>query len=132
MNPLTLRIAAVLAGAALAFSAGWVVNGWRLKAEIAAIKTEQSEGRASQAKAALEDLAAAAKNIKTAATGHQTDISAINAALAAIRKDIKNAKPLPPDCRPDDVRVRALEAAVDAINKAGVGQQPSRAMPRTE
>lgn len=48
MSHLTLRIAAVLAGAALAFGAGWKVNGWRMGEQIAEMQREQIAAVSSQ------------------------------------------------------------------------------------
>jgi hypothetical protein len=127
MSPLTLNPLALLVGGALAvaigFGSGWTANGWRLDAEISSIKADRASDRADQAQAALTDLAEAAKKIKDAADGAGIEFFAVNTQLADIKKDLKNAnaKPLPPDCRPDTVRVRSLAAAVDATNKAAAG-----------
>jgi hypothetical protein len=121
MNPKAL-LASVGASIALGFGAGWLVNGWRLNGEIQTIKTDREKDRADQAQAALADLAVAAHNIRTAADGYTIDVATLGAKLDAIRKDFKNAKPLPADCRPDDFRVRHLESAIDAANQTAAGQ----------
>lgn len=137
MNPLTLNPLALLAGGALAvaigFGAGWKTNGWRLDAEISSIKADRANDRATQSEAALTDLAEASRRIKEAADGAGFEFSVVSAQLADIKKDLKNAnaKPLPPDCRPDSVRVRSLAAAVDATNKAAAGLGAGSTVPNT-
>lgn len=43
--------------------------------------------------------------------------------LEAIRKDLKShAAPLPPDCRPDEFRVRKLAEAVDAAQQTAAAR----------
>jgi hypothetical protein len=126
VNPLSLNPVAVIAGAAACLAigsgAGWTANGWLLNADIADLKTERATDRADQAQAALADLTVAAHNIRVAADGYTTDVATLGVKLDALRKDFKNAKPLPDNCRPDDFRVRHLGAAVDAANKAAAGQ----------
>lgn len=121
ISPLRIAAAVGIAGV-IGFGAGWQVNGWRKNVEIADIKAERSKDRADQAQAALNDLATAAANIRTAADGYTSDVANLGAKLDALRKDFKNAKPLPVDCRPDDFRVRHLGTAVDVANKAATGQ----------
>lgn len=134
MNPLSINPLALLGGAlaavAIGFGSGWAANGWRLGAEISAIKAERATDRADQAQAALTDLAEASKKINDAAGGAQADISSLGVKLDQIQKDFKNAKPtpLPPGCRPDAVRVRSLAAAVDATNAAIAGLRLSSTM----
>ena len=49
--------------AAIAASIGWTTQGWHKDAEIADLKREQADIRATQAARALNDLVAAASNI---------------------------------------------------------------------
>lgn len=122
MNPFALRVLALAVGTAVSFAVGWHVNGWRKDAEIYAITAEMVKGRSDQAQAALTDLATAAARIRTAADGYTADSAALGAKLDQLRKDFKNAKPLPADCRPDTFRMRHLSAAIDAANEAATGQ----------
>lgn len=118
-----VRIAAAVAiSCVIGFGTGWKVNGWRKGAEVATAKAERYKDRADQAQAALDDLTTAAAKIRTAADGYTSDVATLSTKLDALRKDFKNAKPLPVDCRPDDFRVRHMGAAVDAANKAATGQ----------
>lgn len=110
----------------VAFSMGWLFQGWRLNGEIANIRKEQATQIAKDANTALTDLKEATKGINDAAKGAQTEKITLANQIAALRKDIKNAKPLPVDCKPDDVRMRNLSGAVSATNKAVVGSVPSR------
>lgn len=128
VNPLSwspqiklLAVAAVLAGA---FGAGWTTNGWRKNVEIASLKREHAEQQAKDAQKSLDDFVAASNTIIKAANGANLDISGLNKQLAAIRKEFHdaNAKPLPPDCAPDDVRMRSLTKSVEAVRKAATGQ----------
>jgi len=119
---------------AMAASIGWTAQGWRQNAEIADLKREAADKRADDSIATLKDLTAAAKNVATAANGYVTARSDLTAAMTAITEDLQNVQknmPLPADCRPDAGRLRSLQSAVDAANRAaaGVGQQPGSAMP---
>lgn len=90
-----------------------------LKVEIADMKSDTAKSEADDARIALADYKAAAEVVTAAALGAQTDLTTINAQLAAIRKGQKNAPPppLPADCKPGPVRLRNLAetaAAADA------------------
>lgn len=129
MSPLVMLVAGVLI-AATAGGAGWTANGWRKDAEIATLQKRQSDDVAKRSQAALDDIAGAAKHIKTQAESAQIDVSAVDAKLSALHKEFKNAKPapLPVDCRPDAVRVRKLSAAANAVTEAIAGQHPGGAV----
>lgn len=106
-------LALVLAGAA-----GWVANGWRHGAEIAELRRAHAEFRAGLSEQALADVQADAATIRAAATEFAAIQSTLAPRMTALTKELRNAKPLPPDCRPDPVRVRNLGAAIDAANQA--------------
>jgi len=120
LAPYKLRIAvgAGLAAAVLGFGAGWAINGWRLGAELAGEKAARAQDHAAQAGAALSALQADASAIRQAATEYAGIQSTLAPKLTALTKELRNAKPLPADCRPDPVRVRNLDAAIDAANQA--------------
>ena len=120
--PFAARALAAVALAAAIFFAGWTVNGWRKDAEIERMKTASAQADVASANAALEDLQQAGKTIRAKADEFNGIQTTLVAKMDAIRKDLKNAKPLPADCRPDDVRVRNLSDAVDAANAAAVGR----------
>ena len=110
---LVVLLAMVLAGAA-----GWFVNGWRHGAEIADLQRAHAEFRATLSEAALADVQADAAVIRQAAAEFATIQSTLAPKMTALTKELRNAKPLPADCRPDAGRVQNLDAAIDAANKS--------------
>jgi hypothetical protein len=118
-----------LALVALGTAGGWLVQGWRKDAEIADLKRNQADSKAGQYKAALDDLTTASKRINEAAAGARVDLSAVTGQLTTIRKEFKDAKPLPDNCKPDAVRVRQLAATADAVDQAIAGSIPGRPVP---
>ena len=108
----------VLVGLLLAGAGGWFANGWRHDAEIADLRRAHAEYRAGLSEQALADVQAEAKTIRTAAAEFAAIQSTLAPRMTALTKELRNAKPLPPDCRPDPVRVRNLDAAIDAANKS--------------
>ncbi|MEH6434274.1 hypothetical protein [Massilia sp. DD77] len=114
-----LAFGVALVGAmAAAGTTGWLANGLRLDAKIAEMRADHANERAERSDIALSTLKDDAAAIHRAAT----EYGAINTTLApkivALTKELRNAKPLPPDCRPTPDRVRNLDAAIDAANKA--------------
>jgi hypothetical protein len=122
-----LAVPAVLAVAI--FGAGWAVNGWRKDAQIAELKTERANTAATQAQGALDDLTAASKTINDAARRYGALQSDLGVKIDDLKKELQNEPPLPPDCRPGPGRVRMLNSAIDAANKAAAGQPVGRAVP---
>jgi hypothetical protein len=108
----------VLVGLLLAGAAGWFANGWRHGAEIAELRRAHAEFRAGLSEQALADVQADAATIRAAATEFATIQSTLAPRMTALTKELRNAKPLPADCRPDAGRVRNLDAAIDAANQA--------------
>jgi len=108
----------VLIGLLLAGAAGWFTNGWRHGAEIAELQRAHTEFRATLSEQALANVQADAAAIRAAATEFATIQSTLAPRMSALTKELRNAKPLPPDCRPDPVRVRNLDAAIDAANQS--------------
>lgn len=138
MNPLSINplhlVAAVgaslLVGLASGFGAGWTANGWRGDSKLATEKASRANEKASQAAATVTTLKADADAINKAATAFLASQQALGPKFDALKKEMRDAKPLPPDCRPDDRRVRNLDAAIDAANAAAAaGQQPGRPVP---
>jgi hypothetical protein len=129
VNPLALKAAEGAALLALAFSAGWISNGWRLHTEIAEMKTTAATERADSAGTALANLTEAATIIRDQATRAGTDVTALKGQLATIQKEIKNANPLPADCKPDAQRVRRLAASAGAVDAAITRQRSGSAVP---
>ncbi len=99
-------------------AAGWFANGWRHGAEIAELKRAHAEFRATLSEAALADVQADAAVIRTAATEFAAIQSTLAPRMSALTKELRNAPKLPAGCVPDPVRVRNLDAAIDAANKS--------------
>ncbi|MGT2429227.1 hypothetical protein ACU4HD_11865 [Cupriavidus basilensis] len=112
---------AALAAAAL-FAAGWAVNGWRKDAELAELTAARAQSDLAGANQALGDLRTASANIRAHADEFTAIQSTLGTKLDAIQKELKNAKPLPVDCRPDAGRVRLLSDAVDAAKQAAAAR----------
>ena len=101
-------------------AAGFAIEHTIKSAEIASIKLTNANEITQASQVALEDYKTAAEVVAGAALGAQTDLTAINAQLAAIRKGQKNAPPppLPADCKPGPVRLRNLADTAAAADKA--------------
>lgn len=121
-HKLVIAVGVGVAAAALGFGAGWAVNGWRLGAELAGEKAAHAQVQMAQADAVLTTLRADATAIHRAATEYASIQSTLAPKIATLTKELRNAKPLPADCRPDAVRVRNLDAAIDAANQAAVAR----------
>lgn len=115
---LLFQIGAVLLVAAAGFGSGWLVNGWRLHSDLARIEAAHAKEKAEQATAAMTTLKADADKIHEAATEYTGIQNILAPKIAALTKELRNAPRLPVDCRPDDVRVRNLDTAIDAANQA--------------
>lgn len=132
MNPFSINPLALLGGLAIAivigFGGGWTAQGWRLTTQIAEAKAERSDETAQRAEVALTDLTEASKKINEAAGGARVDFDAVLNKLAAIDRRYKDAKPpvLPPDCKPDPIRVRRLYEAAAASSEATTRSEPGR------
>lgn len=125
MIPVQYRaLAAVLAlllAMALGGAAGWITNGWRHGAEIAELQRAHAEFRATLSEQALTNVQADATTIRKAATEFATIQSTLAPRMSALTKElrnVRNATPLPADCKPTPDRVRNLDAAIDAANKS--------------
>ena len=120
---------AALAGALVAGGAAWTAQGWRKDVHIAELQRDQQQVRADTNAAVLDAVRGDISAIASAAARAAADARSLPAQVGEITKALKNAKPLPSGCRPDDVRVRSLTDAVRAARGAAAGQQPGRAMP---
>lgn len=122
MIPLQYRALAaglgLLLAMALAGAAGWFTNGWRHNAEIAELRRLHAEFRATLSEDALTTLQADAAEVRRAATEFATIQSTLAPKMTALTKELRNAPKLPVGCVPDPVRVRNLDAAIDAANKS--------------
>ena len=122
MIPAEFRAAAiaiaVVALVAIAAAGGWIASAWKHDAEIAELRRAHTEYRATLTEAALADVQADAAVIRQAATEFAGIQSTLAPKMTALTKELRNAKPLPPDCVPDENRVRVLHSAIDTANSA--------------
>lgn len=116
-------------GAALSGSGVWYLQGLRSDAAIERLKAEYAGEKATAASTALLDLEGSIKRIADSALASADDITALNTRLTAIRKELKNVKPLPVDCKPDTDRVRHLESAIDATNQTATRRESGKTVP---
>lgn len=116
------RAVAVVALAGATFGAGWTVNGWRKDAELAELTAARAQADLATVNQALGELRTAGADIRARADEYRGITTQLGAAASAIRKELRNAKPLPADCRPDDFRVRKLSDAVDAAKRAATAR----------
>lgn len=108
-----------LAGAlACAGLVGWQVKGMQADREIANLQAGYAREKAQQATAALVSLNADADAVRQAATEYAAIETTLAPKIAALTKELRRAPKLPDDCRPDDYRVRNLDAAIDAANQS--------------
>lgn len=124
-------IAAVVMAGALAGGGAWFIQSLRWRADVAGLQRAQAQA---DARAAAQALAVLQGDIETlAAAGRRA--AAVGPTLTAqinkITGALKNAPPLPDGCRPDPVRMRSLESAVDAANRAAAGQPARPALPNS-
>lgn len=99
-----------------------------LKIDAANAKTDEANAISQASQVALSDYKVAAEVITAAALGAQTDLTAVRADMATIRRNQKNAPPhaLPADCRPGPVRLRNLAETAAAADKAIARSVPGR------
>ena len=134
-NPLSSSLAAalVLASAATLVQTnrlhGAQLQIARMQRDTASGERDSANLRANQAEQAIGDIAAAASRMRAHGDAYAASESTLGAKLEQIIGALKNAKPLPADCRPDAVRVQQLREAVDATNAAAFGSAPSAGKP---
>lgn len=118
----------VVGGLLIGAAGGAALDHTIMTAKINLMKMENAEAISQASQVALADYKSGADAIKAAATGAQTDLTAISAQLATIRKNQKNAPPptLPPDCKPGPMRLRNLAESAAAADKAIFGSVPSK------
>lgn len=121
INPLHALGAGVVA-LAIGFGGGWMVNGWRLGSQLSELRASHAEEKSKQAGEAVTTMKADAENIHKAASEFTALQNTLGPKFEALKKEVKNAKPLPAGCGPDAVRVRNLDAAIEAANAAASGQ----------
>lgn len=96
---------------------GWGANGWRLSAEVAKAKEEYSDAKLDAWHKFLDDLQANMGRMADAAEVNKVKTADIDAGVDKLVKGLRNAKPMPVECRLDDFRVKELQATVSELQK---------------
>ena len=100
------------------FTAGWLVNGWRMSSSYQAEKAEVVQANA-------DHFADVSRKVNEAATEHVSKTYKLEEKIKELQKELADAKknrPLPVECRPDPDRLRVLAEAVHTANRAAAGQ----------
>lgn len=107
-------------GAALSIGATYQIVHTANAVEIGNLKLAAKTKEAADVTASLSQLQGFIASIHLAETNYNDTLDAINSTVASLRGQWKNAtaKPLPADCFPTPDRVRAVNAAISAANKA--------------
>ena len=96
------------------FTAGWLVNGWRLSSSYQAEKAEVVQANA-------DHFVDVSRKVNDSANEYLRNTEQLEKQIAELKKELahaKNNRPLPADCRPDPDRLRVLKDAVTAANTA--------------
>lgn len=117
-----LFAAGLMLGSGIAGLAAWHWQAASYERKLSALGEQQARGELQVARVALEQLHSASSVIHQKAVEYAGIQSTLGLQLEAIRKDLKNANPLPADCRPDDFRVRKLADAVGAAQQAAAAR----------
>lgn len=125
-------LACAAIAAVLAASAAVYVTSLGYRITIATMERDTAQGVADANIAALAQFTQDANSIHSAAASFGGIRDDLDAKLSTITRDFRSAikaSPLPVDCKPDAVRLRALSSAIAATNSAA-GLQPVPAVPR--
>lgn len=120
-----------LASAAAAAVLSCLLTAMPYRTTIANMKAAEAKTDTERTNQTLAKFEADAARIHDAAQGYADLQADLTSQISVITKDFNDAiksRPLPADCRPDDVRMRALNAAVAAAN-AAAGRLPVPAVP---
>ena len=111
---LLIWIACLIAG----FTAGWIVNGWRLSADSTTEKLSAVQSNA-------DHFRDATKMINEESNQYVRKTYELKREIDTLQKEVADAKknrPLPVECHPDPDRLRVLAEAVHTANRAAAGQ----------
>ena len=103
---------------AMSFAAGWLVNSWRLSASF-------SEAKLAVVQVNADHFRNATENVNESAKRYLQNAEPLKKQIAALKKELSDAKKnnlVPADCKPDADRLRVLQSAVAAANRATTGQ----------
>lgn len=113
-----LKIVATLALVGSIAYGGWYLRGLKADRDIAEIRRENAEAVTKALKEETSALLVASKNMRESAVGVAAYRFRLSGALGEINENLKRIRtPLAADCRPDDARMRALEEAVQVLNR---------------
>ena len=100
------------------FTAGWIVNGWRLSADSTTEKLSAVQSNA-------DHFRDATKKVNDSANEYLRNTEQLEKRIAELKKELAHAKknnPVPVECHPDPDRLRVLAEAVHTANRAAAGQ----------
>ena len=103
---------------AIAFSSGWIVNGWRLS-------TDSTTEKLSAIQSNADHFRDATKKINDSANEYLGNSERLEKQIAELKKELAHAKknrPLPVECRLDADRLRVLKDVVHTANHTAAGQ----------
>ncbi len=107
---LLIWIACLIAG----FTAGWMVNGWRMSADSTTEKLSAVQSNADHFRDATKMINEESNQYVRKTYELKKEIDTLQKELA----DAKKNRPLPVECHPDPDRLRVLKDAVTAANTA--------------
>jgi hypothetical protein len=114
-------VGAAAIAAALATGATYFVTSRSYETTIARIERDQAKAQVADVTASIAKLQTIIASMHQAGVDYGAAQQALFAKLDTLNRNFRNAikpNPLPADCRPDPVRVRSLETAIDAANDA--------------
>lgn len=111
-------IIAVCLIAVAAFTAGWMVNGWRMSADSTTEKLSAVQNNADHFRDATKMINEESNQYVRKTYELKKEIDTLKKGLA----DAKKNRPLPVECKPDPDRLRVLAEAVHTANRAAAGQ----------
>lgn len=112
-------VAALAVSTVVAAGAGFYAGHHWAGDDLEILRAQVAQQHADTADASLKKLQGFIAQMQVASQDYGQTRDQLFARLDLLRKDLHNAAkavPLPPDCRPDAGRVRALSEAVDTTN----------------
>ena len=103
---------------AIAFSSGWLFNGWRMSADSTTEKLSAVQNNADHFRDATKMINEESNQYVRKTYELKKEIDTLKKGLA----DAKKNRPLPVECKPDPDRLRVLAEAVHTANRAAAGQ----------
>lgn len=119
-----IKFGITIIGLVAAFSGGMWLESTIADKTISSLKLAESQKQTADVTASLNQLQGFIATMHVAAADYTALQTVLFGKLDTLNKDFLNATkatPLPHDCRPDDVRVRALSTAISAANAAATG-----------